>query len=150
VVEGSPAGGPAGGSRDTGPIPRAQCLRLLASVPFGRLVFTEEALPAVHPVNHVVQGSDVIIRTESGRKLDAARRGDVVAFQADHIDEQTRTGWSVLLIGHAAVVTDIDELVAAIDPHRRPWARGRGRHVVRIRGERITGRRLLSDPAQDG
>lgn len=150
-MDGSPAGVLAGGTavrpRELAEIPHGECLRLLASVPYGRLVFTEGALPAVHPVNHAVAGSDVIIRTGPGAKLDAARRGDVLAFQADHVDVAARTGWSVLVIGRALVVTDVDELVAAIDPDRRPWVRGRGLHVVRIRGERITGRRLGLDPA---
>lgn len=128
--------------RDLEAIPTDECLRLLDSVPFGRMVFTEDALPAVHPVNHAVVGSDVIIRTE-GQKLDAARRGDVVAFQADSIDVEARTGWSVLVIGRTSVVTDIEELVRVLDPERRPWVRGRGRHTIRIAGEWITGRRFV-------
>lgn len=143
AVKHTAAGPMSARSRDLEAIPVEECLRLLRSVPFGRVVFTEDALPAVHPVNHAVVGSDVIIRTESGQKLDSARRGDVLAFQADSIDLEARSGWSVLVIGRASVVTDIDELVRMIDPSRRPWARGRGRHTIRIAGEWITGRRLV-------
>lgn len=123
-------------------IPVAECWRLLASVPVGRLVFTEQALPAVHPVNFAVADSTVVVRTGSGPKYDAAVRGDVVAFEADAIDPETRTGWSVLLIGHASVVVDIDRLVEVVDIDHRPWVRGAGRHVIQIDGERVTGRRL--------
>lgn len=135
-------------SRLLEPIPRARCLQLLATASVGRVVFTEAALPAVHPVNFAVVGGDVVLRTGPGHKLDAARRGDVLAFQTDRIDDETRTGWSVLVVGHAAVVDDIDELVAAVDPLRRPWLRGRGENVVRITAERVTGRLLaLGEPA---
>ncbi|MGQ0574680.1 MAG: pyridoxamine 5'-phosphate oxidase family protein [Pseudonocardia sp.] len=119
-------------------------MRLLTTVPFGRLVFTEGALPAVHPVNFLMWGPDVIIRTGSGPKLVAARRGDVVAFQADEIDVETRTGWSVQVVGHASVV-DVDELAGGLDPDRRAWVRGRSGHVIRVGGEWITGRRLVLD-----
>lgn len=129
-------------SGDLASIPEAECWQLLASVPFGRLVFTEHALPAVHPVNFAVADSTVVVRTGPGPKFDSAVRGDVVAFEADLIDTQTRTGWSVLVIGHASVVVDIDRLVSVVDVDHRPWVRGPGRHVVQIAGERVTGRRL--------
>ncbi|MFD8141548.1 pyridoxamine 5'-phosphate oxidase family protein [Streptomyces sp. NPDC059708] len=38
---------------------RAEALRLLATVSLGRVVFTHRALPAVRPVNHLVDGEDV-------------------------------------------------------------------------------------------
>lgn len=120
----------------------AECWRLLAGVPVGRLVFTEGALPVVHPVNFVVAGRDVIIRTAAGAKLDAARRGDVVAFEADEVDAAGRVGWSVLVVGHASVVRDVDRLITVLDPLRRPWVQGIGAHIIQVAGERITGRRL--------
>lgn len=132
------------------PIPDDECLRLLGSVPIGRLVFTEHALPAVHPVNFVLAGPDVIIRTGQGPKLEAAQRGDVLAFQADAFDPLDHTGWSVMVIGHASVVVDIDMLVSVVDVEHRPWATGRGHHVIRIAGERMTGRRLALDAVPTG
>lgn len=127
------------------PIPVTECWRLLATVPFGRMVFTEAALPAIHPVNFAVSECAVVIRTGPGAKFEAARRGDVVAFEADAIDPATHTGWSVLVIGHASVVTDIDRLVSVVDVDHRPWVKGPGRHVIQIAGERVTGRRLSLD-----
>ena len=35
---------------------REDCLGLLASVPLGRVVFTDRALPAIQPVNFVLDG----------------------------------------------------------------------------------------------
>lgn len=123
---------------------RVECLRLLGTVCVGRIVYTESALPAVQPVNFTLDGADVVIRTSSGGKLTAAIRGSVVAFEADDIDAATRSGWSVVVLGHASVVRDIDQLVALAGPDNRPWIAGRSDHVVRIKGERITGRRIIS------
>jgi uncharacterized protein len=134
-------------SRESETLTVAECWRRLASVPVGRVVFTEGGLPAVHPVNFVVHERSVVIRTGPGSKLDAARRGDVLAFEADHIDPEARTGWSVLVVGHAAVVGDVDRLVAVLDPRHRPWVHGRGLHVMEVAGERVTGRRLVLDRA---
>lgn len=147
AARGAASPSPAGGRRELAAIPVDECWRLLASVPFGRLVFTEAALPAVHPVNFVVADSAVVVRTGPGRKFEAARRGDVVAFEADALDARTRTGWSVLVVGHASVVVDIDRLVEVVDVAHRPWVRGPGEHVVQVAGERVTGRRLRLDPA---
>jgi hypothetical protein len=40
-----------------------EAMRLLASVSYGRVVFTQEALPAIGPVNHLLDDGRVIIRT---------------------------------------------------------------------------------------
>lgn len=142
-----PTSGRRGGG-ELASIPVSECWRLLASVPIGRMVFTEAALPAVHPVNFAVAGTSVIVRTGPGAKFDAAVRGDVVAFEADAVDPGTRSGWSVLVIGHASVVVDIDRLVDVVDVDHRPWVRGPGRHVIQIDGERVTGRQLGFDTTE--
>jgi nitroimidazol reductase NimA-like FMN-containing flavoprotein (pyridoxamine 5'-phosphate oxidase superfamily) len=129
-------------------LPVSECLRLLETVPIGRMVFTERALPVVHPVNFLRHGNSVVIRTGAGTKLDAARRGDLVAFEADHVDPDSHAGWSVLIVGRAAVVNDVDQLLAVLDIEHRPWVRGRSAQVIRITAERITGRRLVLDSLQ--
>ncbi len=122
---------------------RDECLRLLRTVTVGRIVYTEGALPAIQPVNFTVDGGEVIIWTSSGGKLAAAVGGAVVAFEADEIDTATRSGWSVVVVGHAAVIRDIDRLVALAGPGSQPWAPGRTNHVIRIKAERVTGRRIV-------
>ena len=51
---------------------RRQCLDLLQTVRVGRLVFTEDALPAVQPENFRLWADDVVIRVAGGPKLAAA------------------------------------------------------------------------------
>ncbi len=121
---------------------REQCLELLQTVRVGRLVFTEDALPAVQPVNFRLFEDHVVIRVAGGAKLAAAARNFVVAFQADELDPDLRTGWSVTVVGHAQRVTDVDELVQLSGTFLQPWVDGRRDHFVRIRTEKVTGRRL--------
>lgn len=121
---------------------RQQCLELLQTVRVGRLVFTEDALPAVQPVNFRLFRDDVVIRVARGTKLTAAARNFVVAFQADELDPDLRTGWSVTVVGHAQRITDVDELVQVAGTFVQPWVDGRRDHFVRIRTEKVTGRRL--------
>ncbi|GAA4756698.1 pyridoxamine 5'-phosphate oxidase family protein [Actinomycetospora chibensis] len=121
---------------------RTECLRLLGRLQVGRMVFTDQTMPVVHPVNFSLDGDDVIMRTSGGGKLAAAVSRGTVAFEADELDPDTCTGWSVVVVGHAEIVNDIDELVALAEPADRPWAPGRTAHVIRIRAERMTGRRL--------
>jgi nitroimidazol reductase NimA-like FMN-containing flavoprotein (pyridoxamine 5'-phosphate oxidase superfamily) len=121
---------------------RTECLGLLGRLQVGRMVFTDQTMPMVHPVNFSLDGGDVIVRTSGGGKLAAAVSRGMIAFEADELDPDTCTGWSVVVVGHAEIVNDIDELVALAEPADRPWAPGRTAHVIRIRAERVTGRRL--------
>ncbi|ODR26521.1 pyridoxamine 5'-phosphate oxidase family protein [Mycolicibacterium porcinum] len=128
--------------QELGVLTRRQCLDLLERVRVGRLVFTEDALPAVQPVNFRVWQDDVVIRVAGGPKLTAAIEHQVVAFQADELDADLRTGWSVTIVGRAEPITDVDEQVEVAGTFVQPWAEGRRDHFVRIRAEKVTGREL--------
>ncbi|WP_020576615.1 pyridoxamine 5'-phosphate oxidase family protein [Actinopolymorpha alba] len=124
-----------------------ECLRLLSEAPIGRIVFTDQALPAVQPVNFVLDGDSVVIRTAVGSKLAAAARNSIVAFEVDDIDLKYQRGWSVTVVGHAEMVTDTSEIDRLSTLPLRPWAPGERNHFVRIRMELIHGRRICP-PAQ--
>ncbi|MFD9096620.1 pyridoxamine 5'-phosphate oxidase family protein [Streptomyces collinus] len=123
---------------------RVEALRLLAGVPLGRVVFTRQALPTVRPVNHVLDGGDIVIRTHEGAALtsqaqQAGGAGVVVAYEADAIDPDTHLGWSVVVTGYARLVTDPEELTR-IRGLLEPWAPQQGTdHAVRIRPDLVTG-----------
>lgn len=120
------------------------CLALLQTVRVGRLVFTEDALPAVQPVNFRMHEGQVVIRVAGGAKLAAATGHSLVAFQADELDPDLRTGWSVTVVGHASLITDIAELTEISGTWLRPWVDGRRDYFVRIQVEKVTGRRMHS------
>ena len=121
---------------------REECYALLRTVPIGRIVFTEAALPAIQPVNFVVDDLDVVIRTGVGSKLAAAARSAVVAFEVDDFDAETMTGWSVVLIGRAEAVHDADELLRLRELSLTPWALGNRPHYIRVSPEIVRGRRI--------
>lgn len=118
-----------------------ECVALLGTVPVGRLVFSENAMPAIRPVNFKLDGDSVVIRTTRNGAL-ARLPGTVVAFEADQIDDGEHTGWSVVVLGKVEAVTDVDELVALTDHHTRPWASGVRDQFLRVRFEQISGRQL--------
>ncbi len=119
-----------------------ECLRLLSSVPVGRVAFTDRALPAIQPVNFVLDGSDVILRTGVGSKLGLAIRRAVVAFEADDFDPEVRSGWSVTLIGEARAVTDPAEAERLSRLPLPAWAPGPRDRYIRIFGRYVSGRRI--------
>ena len=121
---------------------RAACLDLLARTAIGRLAVTVGTTPAVFPVNYALLDGDIVIRTAAGTKLHAATRGVDVAFEIDGFDPLYHTGWSVVVVGPADEVTDPGRLARARHLALRPWAEGHRDHLLRIRTETVTGRRL--------
>jgi nitroimidazol reductase NimA-like FMN-containing flavoprotein (pyridoxamine 5'-phosphate oxidase superfamily) len=124
---------------------RAECLRLLGKGIVGRVVFTDRALPAAHPVTYLLDGEEVVFRTAGGGKLSAARRHNALAFQIDEIDLGTSSGWRVLGIGECYEVVDQDRLADLALRLPPPWAAtARDGHVIAIPMQSLTGRRVLA------
>jgi Pyridoxamine 5'-phosphate oxidase len=132
-------------------LPRSESLRLLASVPVGRLVFTHQALPAIRPVNHIVDDDKIVIGLTSGSAIagSAGQDGTVVAYEADSLDLETRQGWTVIVVGIARLESE-----AAARQYRdelHPWLAGAMTDIISISSEIVTGYRLASQiTAQSG
>ena len=123
-------------------LPFDDCLRLLASVPVGRVGFFADGEIVVLPVNHVVDGQDVVFRTAHGSKLSAAGGLDLAAFEVDHYNEQARSGWSVLVTGRAEIVEAEAEIQRLSRRGLHPWVTAIQRPFwVRIRPTSVSGRR---------
>ncbi|MEV5734422.1 pyridoxamine 5'-phosphate oxidase family protein [Streptomyces sp. NPDC052292] len=126
---------------------RQKCLRLLAGVPVGRVVYTRRALPTVLPVNFSLDSdSSVVLRASGDSDLVRAIDGVVVAFEADDFDAEVRTGWSVVVTGRATVVTEPAEHERLSRTGPRSWVVTRGGVFVRIEAELVTGRELAGGP----
>ena len=97
------------------------CLRLLASVPVGRIGFFADGELVILPVNHLINGQDVVFRAGAGSKLSAAENGDVVVFEADSYDDLDRSGWSVVVNGSAEVIDDDTETGRLSSLGLHPW-----------------------------
>lgn len=119
------------------------CLKLLDLSPVGRIAFISAGEPVILPVNHVRDGLGVAFRTTSGLTMHAATVRASMAFEVDGYDEETRTGWSVLLRGRCDLVDD-DEAIARLDAlDLHPWADDVERpHWVRLGAAELSGRRI--------
>ncbi|MBB5918657.1 nitroimidazol reductase NimA-like FMN-containing flavoprotein (pyridoxamine 5'-phosphate oxidase superfamily) [Nocardia transvalensis] len=125
----------------------AESLRLLSRVRFGRIVFARYALPTIRPVNHIVDDEAIVIHANRGAAMSPDRQ--VVAYEADTIDEHTHRGWCVIVTGTAEVVTDPGE----VERYRgllHPWLPGPRDHIVRIEPDIITGVEFVDPEERDG
>lgn len=122
----------------------AECRELLDRHHFGRFGFVDSVgvFPTIIPVNYLLDGDKIVIRTDAGSKLTAALRGAPVAFEVDGVDETHEVGWSVVIRGHAEEITDLDTIA---ELHKTPllaWhPRARPRYI-QISARQVIGRHL--------
>lgn len=134
-------GYPSGEAAD-GELDPAEALRLLAGAPIGRLIFTIGALPAVRPMSFAVADRLIILPAAPGSAVARKVDGDIVVFQADQLDAETWTGWSVTVTGRAALVTDPEAIARyrAVPPTSR--VPGERDQFLTITTELTEGRRI--------
>ncbi len=120
----------------------AECLSLLRTAAFGRLVFTEGALPAVLPVNFVLDPAGIVLRTAATSAVARSADGAVVALQADDVDPRLRTGWSVTVVGRARMAREVCEVARLATLPLQPWVAGERNTFVVVEFGLVTGRRI--------
>lgn len=126
---------------DLGSLNREECLEQLGTQVIGRLAYVARAgVPDIVPVNYVLVDDQIVIRSGSGPKLQAAERRDTVAFEVDAFDELSRSAWSVVVSGRLSLVSPTESLSGLLP---EPWANGPRRHLMRLELGRVSGRRLL-------
>lgn len=120
---------------------RDECVALLRQATLGRIVFTSAALPAVLPVNYVVDDDgSILVRTGSQTRL-AATAGSIVAFEVDEFGGSGRS-WSVVVTGRLTVVRDPVERARVDALGLRTWVPVERDLLLRIEPELVSGRRL--------
>ena len=127
---------------------RAEAMRLVASVSYGRVVFTQNALPAIRPVNHLIDDDRVIIRTRLTATISTAVRSHeaaIVAYEADSFDPEGRTGWSVVITGPAHIITE-PEQIRRYEELLHPWV-NQADTVLAIESQIVTGLHILGTEA---
>ncbi len=125
-----------------------ECRMLLERSAIGRLGFTVGTWPVILPVNVVMHDGNVLVRTEPGRILRAARSRHPACLEVDDVDRLAHAGWTVMASGHLEEITD--ETGAGIPSARLPllaWGRPHARYLVRLRVEALDGRRIAHRPA---
>ena len=129
------------------------CWRLVTREAFGRVAFIHDFELWILPVNIAVVAGRVVFRTTDVGMLRAAGDNSMVAFESDHTDRVTQTGWSVLVRGRLRDVTDTPAAGAWHELTVRPWAPGRRDRRMLIEPSAISGRiihRRLVRPGRHG
>jgi hypothetical protein len=132
--------------REFAPLSKDQCLRLVGSVPFGRLVFTSRAMPAVRLVRHARFGEQIVIPASPDLGITAGKTGTVVAYETDLIDPGHQPAWTVLVIGRARRLP-VRELPARQRDQLSSWPGGAPDEVIMITADLVTGEQI---PQRDG
>ncbi len=133
------------GSRQMLELTEPESWQLLRSVSLGRIVFTRHAMPAIRPVNHLVEDEAIIVRAHLGSAIvarTAADDGVVVCYEADELDPVRHTGWSVIVTGMARLVRD-PAAITRYEQLLEPWVAGQMDYVIAVRPQVITGIRLV-------
>lgn len=97
---------------------RDECMRLMGSVPVGRIVYTRQALPTVELVNFALVDGDIVIRTRAEGKLAAATVGEARA------------------VADGAEIRYLERVVPL------SWVPGEGDHFIRVWPSIVNGRRV--------
>jgi nitroimidazol reductase NimA-like FMN-containing flavoprotein (pyridoxamine 5'-phosphate oxidase superfamily) len=115
-----------------------ECTELLKRGRLGRIGIKLADDLMIAPVFYAYINNSIVFRTDPGTKLDAAVLQAAVAFEVDDADE----GWSVLVRGHAHEVQDLIDEAELRERLGNTWSPHERARVVRIKIERLTGRRL--------
>lgn len=119
------------------------CWKYLRSASLCRVAFADGEAVENFPVNYVPTNGTLLIRTGDNTKLAALPGRKSVAVEADGMNQYGTIAWSVIIKGHAAVVSDAEEVQDAMDAGLSPWQPGQKNVLLRITPEGITGRRFV-------
>jgi uncharacterized protein len=122
---------------------RATCLALLTTQHVGRLII-DAAPPVVRVINYTAFEHTIMFRSDPGPQIDAIIDQSVV-FEADMVDDRTRSGWSVVVRG---IARDVSEHLAGLGQtaaNVEPWAPGPKNVWIGIDIDDVTGRLLRGE-----
>ena len=122
---------------------RAESLDLLTAKKVGRIGFLAEDGPVVLPMNYVLSGDHIIVRTIAFGVVARSALDQKVAFEVDEVDDFLEAGWSVLVRGAGTLLSDdqLELLKSTASPV--PWAEGPRTLFISIACDQVSGRRLL-------
>jgi uncharacterized protein len=127
----------------------AECKELLAQHTAGRIGFMAGDGPQILPVTYQYRNESLVFRTSPVGPLAGLVRRTSVAFEIDGIDEQNKSGWSVLVLGFAEAMAHDYLLTSAWETGPVPWADGVRNLFIEIKPRKITGR-AVGRPATPG
>ncbi|HEX5940373.1 MAG TPA: pyridoxamine 5'-phosphate oxidase family protein [Dehalococcoidia bacterium] len=123
------------------PIGRQQCLDLIESHHLGRIAWQAADLPQILPITYAMLQGSIYFRTLPDGLLAELAQPTSVALEVDELDQQTRSGWAIVLHGHSSAVREPAELADLwASDSLVPWASGNRTLFIRIRPDRLDGR----------
>lgn len=128
-------------------LPRSTCMQLVGSGTVGRVAVNDDPSPVVLPVNYLLGDDGVVFTTVAGTKWDAATSGAPASFEVDGIDQEHRSGWSVLIRGTLSALAADDQVADEIRDQLAPLPGGARPHLVQLSIDEVTGRRIPPDAA---
>jgi len=127
------------------PLSRSQCEELLAEHDVGRIAWRASTGLQLLPVSYVWYEGGIVFRTSPHGVLAELIEPSDVVFEVDRLDQQSHTGWSVMVNGRAHGVSspaDLTELWSADGPV--PWASvGVRNFFVRVTPRQMSGRSVI-------
>lgn len=120
----------------------AECIRRLEAAGVGRIGVQSGGKVLIFPVNYALDGDSIVVRTRRGGGLDEATSNAFVAFEIDHADARYHEGWSVLVQGRCAHVTDAEELESLSHLPILPWGGSERDLYLRVSMDSVTGRSI--------
>ena len=124
------------------------CWALLEHADIARVAWAGAAGVALVPVNYRVVDGALWFRIDPGSALAREAGGQRIVAEVDHVDAETRSGWSVVVVGTAELVEYLDAPDMLVD--MRIWPAGTPSLFVRVDASEVTGRRLLAADTRDG
>lgn len=122
-------------------IGRQQCLDLIEAHHLGRVAWQAADFPQILPVTYAMHQGCAYFRTSPDGILAELAQPTSVALEVDELDEQTRSGWSIVIYGRTSGVSEPDELADLwASDSLVPWTAGNRTLFIRIAPERVSGR----------
>jgi hypothetical protein len=122
---------------------REECLQALEAKRIGRLGYPTADGPRIIPVNHVLTDDGIIFRTVPDGEVARNALDATCAFEVDDVDEFFESGWSVLAVGVAQLLTEADFQRLRFGKIPEPWVDGPRVLFVKLPLLQLTGRQLL-------
>jgi hypothetical protein len=118
-----------------------ECRQLVRARAVGRVAWASAAGVQVLPVSYTVTDDRIAFRTSPDSVMGALLDPTDVVFEIDDVEEDTATGWSVVVRGRATGHLDgVDGIELP-----RPWSPGENRLTVVIEPSDYTGRAVSAD-----
>lgn len=124
-----------------------RCRELLQSSDLARVAWQTADGPQILPVSYVCHGESLVFRTSPNGPLSDLIEPTDVALEVDQLDQQRRSGWSVVVQGRAEAVGEPAEIVQLWTVAGLvPWAPGIRNVFIQVTPRRISGRLLSHEP----